>query len=476
MVFNSFDFAVFLCLVWAMYALMRGAGARRVMLLIMSLVFYGWWDWRFLPLIIGVSTTAWAAARLHQWALDQGKPRAAVWAVRVGVGLPLLVLGFFKYALFMLDSSVPVLAVLGLRLPSPELSILLPVGISFYTFQALSYVIDVSRGRCAVERSFWKVLLYITFFPQLVAGPIVTAASFMPQLHTPRMVTPALFASGLRLVLWGLLLKVVFADALATWADPIFAQPGGYTLAGRWLGVLAFSGQIYFDFAGYSTMAIGLGRTLGYSFPLNFDVPYLARNITDFWRRWHISLSNWLRDYLFIPLGGNRQHFYRNLLFTMVLGGLWHGASWNFILWGLLHGIALIAHKLWIKRSIQGQASPAGHTLSCLLTQAVVLVAWVPFRAADLKTTLWFFTPNARPEALTVPDCQITIAWLIVPLIVDGLLSRRITAEEAPSPNTNTAPADQRPAVLTALAYAALLLLILALGTWESQTFLYFQF
>jgi len=327
-----------------------------------------------------------------------------------------------------------------------------------------------------VERSFWKVLLYITFFPQLVAGPIVTAASFMPQLHTARMVTPALFASGLRLVLWGLLLKVVFADALATWADPVFVQPSGYTLIGRWLGVLAFSGQIYFDFAGYSTMAIGLGRTLGYSFPLNFDVPYLARNITDFWRRWHISLSHWLRDYLFIPLGGNRQHFYRNLLLTMVLGGLWHGASWNFILWGLLHGVALIAHKLWIKRSVQGACGTARYVLSWLLTQAVVLVAWVPFRAADLKTTLWFFTPQARPDALTVPDCQITIAWLVVPLMVDGLLSRRITAEEAPSSNTNTAPADQRPAVLTALAYAALLLLILALGTWESQTFLYFQF
>ena len=434
MVFNSLAFAIFLPLVWLLYWSFKSDRIRRAVLLVASLVFYARWDWRFVFLMAGVRLTTWGAAILLQRAKQQSAATKAKWILRAGVALPLLVLAFFKYALFLLDSLAAALSMGGVQTAVPQWDIILPVGISFYTFQALSYLIDVHRGRCELERSFSKVLLYIGFFPQLVAGPIVTANSFIPQLKSARQFSPVLFVDGLRLILWGMLLKVVFGDTLATWADPVFEAPLDYTLIGRWSGVLAFYGQIYFDFAGYSFIAIGIGKTFSYTLPENFNVPYAARSVTEFWKRWHISLSSWLRDYLFIPLGGNRSHYLRNLMITMVLGGLWHGASWNFVLWGALHGAALCLHKLWMRRRGDGAPSTAWAPViaSWVATQAFVLLTWVPFRATDLGSTLSFFTTAANEGALTVPPTLITWPWLLLPLIADALLHRRIT-----TPSTN---------------------------------------
>lgn len=471
MVFNSFAFALFLPLGWLLYWSFKSDSLRRAVLLVASIVFYAWWDWRFVFLMAGVSFTTWGAAILMQKAKQQGAAALAQWWLRAGGALPLLVLAFFKYALFLLDSLGMALRPFGLELPQPTWNIILPVGISFYTFQALSYLIDVHRGRCDLERSFSKVLLFISFFPQLVAGPIVTANSFIPQLKSARLFSPVLFVDGLRLMLWGLLLKVVFGDTLATWADPVFESPLDYTLLGRWSGVLAFYGQIYFDFAGYSFIAIGIGKTFSYTLPENFNVPYVARSVTEFWKRWHISLSTWLRDYLFIPLGGNRTHYMRNLMLTMVLGGLWHGASWNFVIWGALHGMALCVHKLWLRR--RGDNAPAGGLgpviAAWLATQAFVLLTWVPFRAEDLQSTLAFFTLQANEGALSHPQTLITWPWLLLPLLADAFLHRRVVQTSQPSATTGKELA-------TGLLVAFLLIVILALGTWESKAFIYFQF
>ncbi len=481
MLFNSLVFAVFIVILWVAYWARRSHLWRQTLLLVASLIFYGWWDWRYLSLMVGVSAVAWLTARLYAQAQLVGKMNRAAWLLRLGVGLPLLVLVFFKYTMFAFAAVGDLAALIGVHLPLPKPSILLPVGISFYTFQALSYMVDVARGNCAVERSFARVLLYISFFPQLVAGPIVNATDFLPQLLTARVFSAAQFINGLRTMLMGLLIKVVFADALALWAAPVFDNPMSYTLAARWVGALAFYGQIYFDFAGYSLIAIGAASTFGYTLRQNFNVPYQSLSVTEFWRRWHISLSTWLRDYLFIPLGGNRSHLYRNLMLTMLLGGLWHGASWNFLLWGALHGAALCLHKLW-SRSAAGIAlqsrlamAPAASLtwagLAWLTTQAFVLLCWVPFRAADWSQTMAFFTTASYATALSAPACSITWPWLVLPLLADAWMQRRETAAVRAD-----ASAQRLPTWALGAAMAALFILVLALGTWESGSFIYFQF
>ncbi|MDB6117159.1 MAG: hypothetical protein JWO08_940 [Verrucomicrobiaceae bacterium] len=279
-------------------------------------------------------------------------------------------------------------------------------------------------------------------------------------------------------MLAGLLVKVVFSDALAHWATPVFSHPEDFTLAGRWSGALAFYGQIYFDFAGYSLIAIGVGQTLGYLLPSNFNVPYAAFSVTDFWRRWHISLSSWLRDYLFIPLGGNRAHHVRNLMITMMLGGLWHGASWNFLAWGTLHGLALCVHKLWTTTCGEGLAlwSASARWKQCsanaaawLVTQGFVLLCWIPFRSPGWQQTLSFFTTAAPVAALSMPQrLPLTWLWLVLPLVTDGWLQSR--------PRPAMPRASARPSWILGAAYGVLFLLVLSLGTWDSKSFIYFQF
>jgi len=393
-------FAAFLLLYWVVR---RHLVARNVLVVAASYLFYGWWDWRFLGLLVFSSLTDFAVGLALGRTESPVKRRRWLW---FSLGINLGVLGAFKYFGFFLDSLHALLAGFGVESPSWSWNIILPVGISFYTFQTLGYTLDVYRRQLEPTRDWLAFLAYVSFFPQLVAGPIERAAHLLPQFQQTRTITRGDLREGLWLVLWGMFKKVVVADSLAPLVELAFdrgVDSGPVVL----LGTLAFAGQIYGDFSGYSDIARGLARLLGFDLMLNFNLPYLATSLREFWRRWHISLSTWLRDYLYLPLGGSRSGGARtalNLLVTMLLGGLWHGAAWNFVCWGALHGAGLVAER-WL-----GEAPPRGRRreevdasevctvppphvggygvgrrfAGWLLTMVVVLYGWLLFRGGDL--------------------------------------------------------------------------------------------
>jgi alginate O-acetyltransferase complex protein AlgI len=346
--------------------------------------------------------------------------RSVVLAASIGVDLAIL--GFFKYYDFFLSNVAAALADLGIPASLPVMQIILPVGISFYTFHAISYVVDVYRGKIEPEPSLLNIALYISFFPQLIAGPIVRASFIMPQIRHPRSVSLAQQTIGVRLLLRGFIYKAAIADTMAQIADPVFAHVDQYNAHALLTATIAFYGQIYFDFAGYSSMAIGTARLFGYRFPPNFNYPYRAASVTEFWRRWHMSLSFWLRDYLYIPLGGNRGgalFVCRNLILTMLLGGLWHGAAWNYVLWGALHGVGLCANKLWreawrrlpVPIEIQG----GWHLAAVVLTQLWVMLSWVFFRcdsasqSVEVLAAIFGLRPHPGAPVLPVEGCILAV-------------------------------------------------------------------
>lgn len=405
MTFASVSFLIFFALVifaqWLIYYVLplprkNRRNVSHVFLWIASYVFYGWWDARFLTLLLGVTLVAFfSATPKDEKRLAQSRVRLGI-----GVGVPLLVLGVFKYFDFFVESFCQAF---GITQPV-GLSLILPVGISFYTFQALSYTIDVYQGRLPREKSFVHFALYISFFPQLVAGPIVKAADFLPQLNEERRVTMKRLEKGLQIFVFGMLKKVVLADNLSIFVDEVFETPGMFSSGTVALAVISYGIQIYMDFSGYSDMAIGCAHCLGYDLNRNFNLPYLSQNVSEFWKRWHISLSTWLQQYLYIPLGGNRRgrvRMYCNLMITMLLGGLWHGAGWNFVIWGGLHGAALCVHKMFrsSRKKARHDRAPAagenvkvaaketpcpGRILCILLTDMFVLFCWIFFRAESL--------------------------------------------------------------------------------------------
>ncbi|PHS24251.1 MAG: hypothetical protein COA84_09690 [Robiginitomaculum sp.] len=395
MIFTSFTFLIFFTIVFAAYWLCKNNKARLYILLAASTLFYGWWDWRFLGLIGLVIGVSWLSALVM--ARPSASPRTQNMALAAGVIVSLIVLGIFKYTGFFADSFAELFSKLGLRADMPTLRIILPVGISFYIFQAISYMADVRRGVLAAETRLARVALYIAFFPQLVAGPIVRAASFFPQMDRPKRLSRRALVVGLRAFAVGFVYKALLADNIAPLVDGVYGNLDAYSNGAVILATFAFAAQIYFDFAGYSLMAIGIACLFGYHIPRNFNFPYASTSITDFWRRWHMSLSFWLRDYLFIPLGGSRHGkfaYYRNLLTTMILGGLWHGAAWTFVAWGLLHGLALVVHKVWTTylkapvASLVRLPSILGWLAGFALTQAVVLAGWAIFRAGSTADAL----------------------------------------------------------------------------------------
>ena len=381
MLFSSPRFLLFLAVVLVVLAPPYSHVIKKRILSVASSFFYAAWDVRYLGLLLFISVVDWFVANRIA-ATDDRRARRRWLVVSLVSNLGLL--GYFKYANFFLDNLNGVLAPLGHSFP--HLDVILPAGISFYTFKTLSYTIDVYRGALPVCRSVLDYTMFVTFFPELIAGPIVRASVFFPQMRRPIGPTTARMVSGLSLFLLGMTKKRLIADTAAAVADPVFANPGQYDGVALWFGLLAYAIQIYGDFSGYSDMAIGCARMIGYDLPENFAMPYLSTNITEFWRRWHMTLSSWLRDYLYIPLGGNRHgpaRTYVNLFLTMLLGGLWHGASWNFVLWGGLHGTALAVHKLW-RKSVRWQMPPA---LGWALTLVFAALCWVPFRAQTLGQT-----------------------------------------------------------------------------------------
>lgn len=362
---------------------------RNPLVLVGSYVFYGMWDWRFLGLLV-LSTVVDFAVGLALGQQDEPRVRKALLATSLVVNLG--VLGIFKYANFFVDSMGGLLTRFGLEPNEPLLRIILPVGISFYTFQTLSYTIDVYRRRLEPVRSLIVFATFVAYFPQLVAGPIERARLLLPQLESnDRKLSTERLASGLGLIVQGLFKKVVLADGVAGIADRAFTETESLSSLAIAAGVIAFAIQIYGDFSGYTDIARGVSRLLGIELTVNFAQPYLSRNITEFWRRWHISLSNWLRDYLYIPLGGNRKGAARteiNLMITMLLGGLWHGASWNFVVWGGLHGLFLVIHRQFRSGHVPEHGLRMRDLPAVTLTLALVCGAWIFFRAPDFATSL----------------------------------------------------------------------------------------
>ena len=481
MFFNSFHFAIFLPVVFlGTWILRRNVRHRNLFLLVASYYFYGAWDWRFLGLIL-VSTVVDYGCGLLLGVRDAGVTsrdprRKAILAVSLTTNLGIL--GFFKYYDFFVASAVEMLATAGIEAHPRTLGIILPVGISFYTFQTLSYTIDLYFGRMTTERSFLNFALFVAFFPQLVAGPIERASHLLPQIDRVREMSWDRISSGFYLVGWGLFKKVVLADNVAIVVDRVFASPepdAGAVL----IGIYGFAIQIYCDFSGYSDIARGTARMLGFDLMLNFNLPYFSKNPSEFWRRWHISLSSWLRDYLYISIGGNRRgtrRTYVNLMTTMVLGGLWHGAAWTFVVWGIYQGTLLCVHRWaqpWLSRVIRPR-SDWGRRLWWAVRVVVffqfVCIGWLIFRAESMAQVLSMLGALASP-AWVRPDLPFDAVRTVV--LCFGLLGV-VQAVQYASDDLN---AIQRvPVPVRGLLYALAILAFVWTGEFNGEAFIYFQF
>jgi alginate O-acetyltransferase complex protein AlgI len=420
MLFTEPVFLPFFLVAFVVHWLLPRNGQRKAWLLLCSAVFYGSWDWRFLFLLAGQALVDYTVGLI----LRKQRPLFGrkFWLI-LCITINLVVLGVFKYLNFFLDSGAGALTWLGMPVGHRALNIILPIGISFVTFQSMSYTIDVYQGKLKPITSLVDYGLFISFFTHLVAGPIVRASHLLPQLAEPRRLTRVNFRWCFSLLLIGFIKKSLVSDRLAGVVDQVFADPARFDALSIWTATLFYAAQIYCDFSGYTDMAIALAGLLGYDLGLNFNFPYLARNITEFWRRWHISLSAWLRDYLYVPLGGNRGGrwaAYRNLMITMLLGGIWHGAGWNFAVWGGLHGFALIAHKEWCRRvPAEGRWSRVLALAGPLLTFYWVCLAWIFFRAQTLPQAL---TACKSFVLLASPGTESVDPRLIGILIPLGLL------------------------------------------------------
>jgi alginate O-acetyltransferase complex protein AlgI len=520
MLFNSYVFCAFLAGFLTLYWLSRRSRPLQTLLILAgSYFFYGWWDERFLILIItstitdyvvtlGISNqrisarrgmlfsvyllassvvlmvphwneTAWTlwfvvAYLVTGWVFypyvfgladERRKKTLLVYILCVDLG----VLGVFKYFNFFADSFAKAAATLGWTVDPITLNVVLPIGISFYTFQTIGYCIDVYRGKTAPPPGFLQFSAYVAFFPQLVAGPIERGGHMLPQFsvaHTPSL-------NGSWLFLWGLYKKVVIADNLAPFVERVFSSPGTATSSELIAAIIAFAFQIYCDFSGYSDMARGIARMLGFDLILNFNLPYIARTPSEFWQRWHISLSSWLRDYLYVPLGGNRGSTlltYRNLMLTMLLGGLWHGAAWTFILWGAFHGAILVVYRAlrvdqWLARR-RGSAIVLGAQDAALVSLMFVLtcIGWLLFRAPDMQTVFTFLT---RIDGIDSLQPFRTLFFYVTPLLAYQALQVRRNSLE---------PVAELPRFARLNIYAFMLYSLLFLASVTSQKFIYFNF
>jgi D-alanyl-lipoteichoic acid acyltransferase DltB (MBOAT superfamily) len=479
MLFNSAIFFLFLPLVLAGYYCL-GKRCQNLLLLVASYVFYGYWDWRFLALLMVSTVVDYTIARC----LDaQQDPRRRKTLLLVSIFTNLGILGFFKYFGFFVESLAGLLQAFGFEPHLPTLHIVLPVGISFYTFQTLSYTIDVYRREMPAEKSLELFALFVAFFPQLVAGPIERVGHLLPQLRDARRVTWPGIAVGLELMLLGYFKKVGVADTLGPLVDPRFLNPEASSGKELLLSAYFFSFQIYCDFSGYSDIARGVSRLFGVQLIRNFDQPYLSRSITEFWRRWHMSLSSWLRDYLYISLGGNRRgelKTYRNLMLTMLIGGLWHGASWTFVVWGGLHGLYLAVHKLWLARTGRTRPDAARgplpiDLLKMLATFHLVTLTWIFFRSATFADAWAYLTGIVTWRAPTgafafgeVTAMRPYLLVLLVPLVLIDVW-QYVRGDHAFMVRW------QWP--WRALAYSALLVTLLVFGNVNQDVpFIYFQF
>ncbi len=473
MVFSSTIFLfLFLPAVLAGYFLAPGWRTRNALLLAASLFFYAWGEAHYVVvLLVSVVANALLGRRIEG---AEGARRRA-W-LYLAVGINLLLLGYFKYAGFVATNITALMTAMGLP-GGPSADVHLPLGISFFSFQAISYVVDIYRRQVPAQRRVLDVGLYIALFPQLIAGPIVRYGDIAAQLHE-RVVTLDGFAGGVRRFVTGLAKKVLIANVLGQVADEIFAHPAGQLdPALAWLGILCYTLQIYFDFSGYSDMAIGLGRMFGFRFPENFDQPYRSRSVREFWRRWHMSLSRWFRDYLYIPLGGSRHGALRthaNLLAVFLLCGLWHGAAWNFVAWGLFHGVFLVAERGRLGRLLHRLPRIAQH----LYLVVVVMVGWVFFRAEDLQSALDYLAAMAGLSARA--NDGYVLLYLDIETVVALVAGSVLAVAPGLSPDAERVVHAGRGRIVAAgrdVAVVALLLLSLVYVSAQSYNpFIYFRF
>jgi D-alanyl-lipoteichoic acid acyltransferase DltB (MBOAT superfamily) len=484
MLFNSLEFFVFFITVLILYYSLPHRWQNR-MLLAASYFFYGWWDWRFLSLIfISTCTDYFCGIKISE-AETPGKKKTFLFASMV---INLGILGFFKYWNFFIESFAMVLSQAGLNLNLPSLRIILPVGISFYTFQTMTYSVDIYRGEIKPTRDFLNYALFISFFPQLVAGPIERAKNLLSQIEMRRVYRQEQLVAGLHLIFWGLFKKVFVADNLGLIVDEVYSNPNG-TAFQYVIGTWAFAFQIYGDFSGYTDVARGAAKCLGFEIMKNFRNPYFAVSPSDFWRRWHISLSTWLRDYLYIPMGGNRKGVrktYRNLMATMLLGGLWHGAAWNFVIWGGYHGLLLSVHR-WFqgKRGRRGSSNRPKSSLTLYLLKAFLMfqmtcLGWIFFRAGtftkirDIIMTLFTGPYTIRDEASLFGRL---IFYISIPL---GVMVFRIFQEIRPGwfdggLRLNRLDFAHQSFYFKSILYGALTYLLCLYGA-SAKSFIYFQF
>jgi len=482
MLFNSIDFAIFLPLVFILYWFVTDKNLKLQNFLIVaaSYLFYGWWAWRFLSLILFSTIVDYTVGQKLKNEENQLKRRILLWtSILVNLGF----LGFFKYYNFFLDNFITAFSFFGQEIQANSLNIILPVGISFYTFQTLSYTIDVYKRKLEPTKDFIAFSAFVSFFPQLVAGPIERATHLLPQFYTKRTFDYSKAVDGMRQILWGLFKKIVIADNCAEFANQIFnnsADMNGSTLV---LGALFFTFQIYGDFSGYSDIAIGTSRLFGFDLMRNFNFPYFSRDIAEFWRRWHISLSTWFRDYLYIPLGGSRGGTWmkvRNTFIIFIVSGFWHGANWTFIVWGALNAIYFLPLLLTnnnrnnLETVAQGKLLPSLKEISfMLLTFGLTVFAWIFFRAENIGHAISYISEILSPSLFSIPkftgmrSALTTIILIIIFVLVEW------KGREGQYAIERFGIKWKRP--LRYAMYYAIIIAIFWFGGKEQQ-FIYFQF
>lgn len=482
MLFNSIDFAIFLPIVFILYWFVTNKNLKLQNFLIVgaSYLFYGWWDWRFLSLILFSTLVDYLVGLKLKTEENQTKRKVLLWtSILVNLGF----LGFFKYYNFFLDNFITVFSFFGTHIKANSLNIILPVGISFYTFQTLSYSIDVYKRKLEPTKDFIAFSAFVSFFPQLVAGPIERATHLLPQFYTKRVFDYGKAVDGMRQILWGLFKKIVIADNCAEYANLIFNNSKDYSGSTLVLGALFFTFQIYCDFSGYSDIAIGTSRLFGFDLMRNFNFPYFSRDIAEFWRRWHISLSTWFRDYLYIPLGGSRGGTWmkvRNIFIIFIVSGFWHGANWTFIFWGALNAIYFLPllllnnNRNHIDIVAKGKFFPTlKEFFLMLLTFSLTVFAWIFFRAANLEHAISYISEILSPSLLTIPDFANMRRALTLMILICIFVLIEWAGREQQYAIAHIGIKLKRP--LRYAMYYTIILTIIWFGGREQQ-FIYFQF
>lgn len=478
MLFNSFDFAFFLPIVFLLYWFVtnRSLKAQNALLLVASYFFYGWWDWRFLGLLLLSTVVDFFLARNMVSTNSQSVKKRLLW---VSLGLNLGLLGFFKYYNFFLENFISAFTFFGHPFEASTLEIVLPVGISFYTFQTLSYSIDVYRGNLTPTDKFIDFAAFVSFFPQLVAGPIERATNLLPQFGKHRTFSKETSIDGMRQILWGLFKKMVIADNCGTYVDMIFGGYQDYPGSVLALGVIFFAFQIYGDFSGYSDIAIGVAKLFGFDLMRNFALPYFSRDVAEFWRRWHISLSTWFRDYLYIPLGGSKggnSKAIRNTMIIFLVSGFWHGANWTFIAWGALNALLFLpliisgSHRRHLDTVAKDRFLPTAKELGLMLTNfSLIGITWVFFRANSIQAAFGYLGGMFDMSFFQMPTLfPVTVLFLLTILIIIEWIGRN---ELHPLALLSRV----RQKWIRWIIYYAFVMLIFTFAV-KNQQFIYFQF